>query len=152
MMIENDIHNLNAGFQVADASPRYMQPLQSTPLQTPPLQRADTEPALKEVVLNAQNDLSEKYDRLNVRYKHILEERDALSKQVHDLRRQVEGSSSLKHDTVEEIKLLNKLLDEERALRVEAREKGALPTGYDAFARHEKFLNAFLSIVSRGEN
>jgi len=142
MMTEIEFQSMSAGFQAAELPARPIFP-------TSPTQDQEIKPEHKEETQNAQNDLQEKYDRLNVRHKHIVEERDSLSKQVQDLRRKVEVSTYHKHDTVEEIKLLNKLIDEEHSLRDEAREKGTLPANYDAFTRHDRFVSAFLSIVSR---
>ena len=149
----------------AQTTPTLVAPAQVTPIQAAPIQAAQAqvtpiqtasarEPEKKEEQLYspAPSDLQEKFDRLNVRYKHIVEERDSLSRQIQDLRRRIENEPSYRHDTVEEIRLLNKLMDDERALRDIATEKGRLPIGYDAFARHDKFVNAFLSIVSRGES
>ena len=169
MMTDNDFQSMSVGFQTAEAPTRYVPQFQATPTQVAPpqvtlIQAGSStampvqatpvkEPEKKEEPVNASTpDLQEKFNRLNVRYKHILEERDSLSRQVQELRRRIEDEPSYRHDTVEEIRLLNKLMDEERAIRDTAAEKGKLPANYDAFTRHDKFVNAFLSIVSRGES
>ena len=131
MATENELQNMNATGQAVDAA--------ALPGQTQAVEEGPKE----------QIDFQEKYERLGVRYKHLLEERDALSRQVSELRRQLEEAGACKHDTVEEIKLLNKLLDEERALYDEAREKGALPAAFNALTRHDKFVGAFFNIITR---
>jgi len=164
MMTDNNFQSMSVGFQTAEAPTRSVPQSQTAPTQVTPVKETQAqmapvkaasarEPDKKEEPLNAPapNDLQEKYDRLGVRYKHILEERDSLSRQVQELRRRVEDEPSYRHDTVEEIRLLNKLMDQEHALRDAASEKGKPLIGYDAFTRHDKFVNAFLCIVSRGE-
>ena len=159
MMTDNDFQSMSVGFQTAETPVRFIPqfqaaPTQVTPAQVMPIQAAQfREPEKKEELLHAPatNDFQEKYDRMSVRYKHIVEERDSLSRQVQELRRKIEDEPSYRHDTVEEIRLLNKLMDEERAMRDAASEKGKLPAGFDSFTRHDKFVNAFLCIVSRGE-
>jgi len=146
------INSLNAEFQGAvapklpEAPILHLSDLQTSP-HTPPAPKS----APKEHASAAQADAAEKYNRLSVRYKHLIDERDALSRQVWEFRRRLEENPSGKNDVSEEIKLLNKLIDEEQVLRAEARERGALPPGYDPLARHEKFVNAFLSIVTRDQ-
>jgi len=100
---------------------------------------------------DTQSELLAKYDQLNVRYKHLVEERDNLSRQVNELRHQLEENSQCRRGSSEELKLLSKLVDEERDLRDYTRENGIMPTSYDSFARHDKLVGAFLSIISRGE-
>ena len=152
------INSINAEFQAVaaqklpEAPILHLSDLQISPPQAPPLQTSPPQkPEQKAQAHNEPTDISEKYNKLSVRYKHLVDERDALSRQVWEFRRKLEENPSSKHDVNEELKLLNKLIEEEQALRAQASEKGALPSGYDALARHEKFVNAFLSIVSRDQ-
>ena len=169
MVMDNGFQNKSAEIQAAVLTPRT--PAQPEPQaaqvpapapasipapvpkpETNQLQAGQTQKPETKQEQKKENDLQSQYDRLNVRYKHIVEERDALARQVHELRRQIEGDSSCKHDTIEEIRLLNKLMDEEQKLLDEARKKGALPADCDLFARQDRFMNAYLSIISRGAN
>ena len=153
MIIGNDdLHSVSSGFQSIEPPMLYSSHTPSvTDISAVTDMNSEAKPEYEETPAE-QDDFKEQYERLRVRHKHILEERDTLARQVQELRRQVESYSSFKHDTVEEISLLNKLIDEEQALREKAREKGnELPAGYDAFTRHDKFVTAFLTIVSRNE-
>ena len=150
------LNSINAEFQAAAAAKLPEAPiLHLSDLQMPPAQKPEQK-AQAQAQIQAQTqapneptDIAEKYNRLSVRYKHLVDERDALSRQVWEFRRKLEENPSGKRDVNEEIRLLNRLIDEEQALRAEAHEKGVLPAGYDALSRHDRFVNAFLSIIAR---
>jgi hypothetical protein len=104
-------------------------------------------------------ELMEQYARLSDRFKRIVEERDALSRQVTELRKALtdRGASSAQageggpRDYKEEIRLLGKLIDDEQSLRAVAIEKGVYKPGEDPYARHDKLVSVFLNIVGRTE-
>jgi hypothetical protein len=92
----------------------------------------------------------EQYARLSERFKRLVEERDALSRQVSELKRaaaeQSQNGAPKGRDYNEEIRLLGKLIDDEQALR-----KTAAKPGDSLYERHDKLLNVFLNIVARTE-
>ena len=94
-------------------------------------------------------DLTERFERLSSRHKHIVEERDVLSRQVAELRRKLDekGEVARGHDSAEEIRMLGKLMEADRRLREIALEKGL--AGDDPYLKHEKFVDAFFKIVTR---
>jgi hypothetical protein len=92
------------------------------------------------------------YDRLHERYKHLVEERDELSRQLSDLRKKTgSGEGKQTGDYKEELRLLGKLIDDEQSLRAAALEKGNFSAGEDPYARHDKLVNVFLSIMKHSE-
>jgi hypothetical protein len=95
-------------------------------------------------------ELQAQYTRLLDRFKSLVEERDALSRQVSELKRtlaeQEKNGPIPGRDYKEEIRLLGKLIDSEQALRTSA----AKPGDY-LYERHDKLLNVFLNIVARTE-
>jgi chromosome segregation ATPase len=101
------------------------------------------------------DELMEQFVRLNDRYKRIVEERDALSRQVTELRRVIAerqaSGEPLGHDYKEEIRLLGKLLDDEQSLRKAAMESGVFKPSQDTYARHDRLVNVFLNIVGRDD-
>ncbi|MDR2523040.1 MAG: hypothetical protein LBC93_05005 [Synergistaceae bacterium] len=94
-------------------------------------------------------DLTERFERLSSRHKHIVEERDVLSRQVAELRRKLDekGEVARGHDAAEEIRMLGKLMEADRRLREMALERGLV--GDDPYLKHEKFVDAFFKIVTR---
>jgi len=106
------------------------------------------------VAQEKHNELVEQYMRLGERHKRILEERDALAKQVTELKRVIaerEEAKAAGLDYKEEIRLLGKLIDNEQSLRKTVLESGEYKSGDDPYARHDKLVNVFLNIVSHIE-
>jgi len=98
------------------------------------------------------DEMTAKYDQLNTRFKHIVEARDALSKQVLELRKKVDEYEGLNlNGTNESIRLLSKLVDEESYFRAEADRNNFLPPNYNPYDRHNQFVNLFLKLMIRGE-
>ena len=143
MLTVEELREMNANFQSNDEGERTTT--------TPPYFTQDQKSLEQKDELSQKlSDLISKYDRQSVRFKHVLEERDELSRQVAELRRKVSDKDVPRgHDVGEEIRLLNKLMDQERSLCDAARESGSLPSDYDPYARHNKFVDAFISIVMR---
>jgi predicted transcriptional regulator len=140
MLTAQEFQEMNKGTAPVEAGKFQSPPYAAqTPNQTPN-QGGDLPQQLSE--------LTSKYEHLNVRYKHIVEERDALSKQVMDLRRKLseQEESSGGRGRAEEIRVLGKLIDEEHSLREAARESGTLLLD-DLYKSHNRFVNAFFSIV-----
>jgi hypothetical protein len=126
------------------ASPSYPQPQAveyPQPIQTPA-------PTIAPAAQQGNGDeLRALYDRLHERYKHLVEERDELSRQLSELRKKTGGEGGRSGDYKEEIRLLGKLIDDEQSLRAAALEKGTFHPGEDPYARHDKLVNVFLSIM-----
>ena len=144
MLTVEELREMNANFQPpADEGERTAAPV------------APEAPAFfsnehKDDLSQKLNDLISKYDRQSIRFKHVLEERDELSRQVSELRRMASnGDIAHGHDVGEEIRLLSKLMDEERGLYESARVNGSLPPEYNPYIRHNQFVDAFFSIVTR---
>jgi hypothetical protein len=99
------------------------------------------------------DELADQYTKLMDRHKRILEERDALSRQVSELRQALaergESGAAEGRDYKEEIRLLGKLIEDEQLLRKAAISSGAYRPGEDPYARHDKLVNVFLNIVAR---
>jgi hypothetical protein len=124
----------------------------------PPIQPAQAESVLpapqsassEMVPQQKHEELMKQYNRLVERFKSLAEERDALSRQVSELKRvlaeQEKNGVVPGRDYKEEIRLLGKLIDSEQALRTAA----AKPGDY-LYERHDKLLNVFLNIVARTE-
>jgi hypothetical protein len=102
------------------------------------------------VPIEKHNELVDQYTRLGDRYKRTVEERAMLAKQVTDLKRALAERGEA-HDFKEEIRLLGKLIDNEQMLRKAVLESGALKPGEDPYARHDKLVEVFLSILARTE-
>jgi chromosome segregation ATPase len=94
-------------------------------------------------------ELKEQYVRLGDRFKRLVEERDALSRQVSELRSTLaeygRTRESQGRDYKEEIRLLGKLIDDEQSLR------GTAKPGDELYARHDKLVDVFLNIAARTE-
>jgi hypothetical protein len=106
------------------------------------------------VPMDKHNEVMEQYARLNDRFKRVVEERDALSKQIAELKRALaeRGESQAGgRDYKEEIRLLGKLIEDEQSLRKVVYESGAFKIGDDPYARHDRLVNVFLNIVARTE-
>ena len=131
------------------------------PMPTPaPIQAAAHYPAPQpkpagDIMPQAKHDeLAEQYTKLMERHKRILEERDALSRQVSELKQALaerggEPGSVEGRDYKEEIRLLGKLIEDEQLLRKAVISSGAHKPGEDPYARHDKLVNVFLNIVAR---
>ena len=93
----------------------------------------------------------EQYTHLLERHKRMLAERDALAKQVTELKRSLaeQQGETGGRDYKEEIRLLGKLIDNEQSLRKTAVESGAYKPGEDLYGRHDKLVQVFLNIVAR---
>ncbi|MDR2779538.1 MAG: hypothetical protein LBB28_00255 [Synergistaceae bacterium] len=153
---------INQAYQAPEgpqqASPSYPQPQAAEyspppPVQTPP---ASIIPAPQAAAAAPQqgggDELRALYDRLHERYKHLVEERDELSRQLSELHKKpgnAEGGHS--GDYKEELRLLGKLIDDEQSLRTAALEKGIFPPGEDPYARHDKLVSVFLGIMKHSE-
>jgi len=99
------------------------------------------------------DEMTKKYEQLDNRCKRLAEARDALSKQVSELRKKVDEYEELNlQGTTEAIKLLSKLVDEESLFRSEARKNNNfLPPGHNPYNRHNQFVNLFLKLMVRSE-
>jgi len=97
-----------------------------------------------------QNELAEQFTRLLERHKHMLEERDALAREVGELKRAL-AEKGTGRDYKEEIRLLGKLIDNEQSLRKTVVDNGAYKPEEDLYARHDKLVQVFLNIVARIE-
>lgn len=103
-------------------------------------------------LLRKLDEMTTKNERLNDRCKNLAEMRDDLSKQVTELRKKVDEYEALNlNGSTEAIRLLGKLMDEEVALREEARKNGLLPPDHNPYDRHNQFVNLFFKLMSRGE-
>ena len=146
---------INQAYQVPEAlqqtSPSYPQPQAaeySQPIQPP----APIAPAAQPQQSGNGDELRALYDRLHERYKHLVEERDELSRQLSELRKKTGiGEGRQSGDYKEELRLLGKLIDDEQSLRTAALEKGNFSAGEDPYARHDKLVNVFLSIMKHSE-
>jgi hypothetical protein len=149
---------INQAYQAPDGpqqtSPSYPQPQAAEyqqPVQTPP---ASIVPAVSPEAPQKGNgeELRALYDRLHERYKHLVEERDELSRQLSELRRKTgSGEGGRAGDYKEELRLLGKLIDDEQSLRAAALEKGTFQPGEDPYVRHDKLVNVFLNIMKHSE-
>ncbi|MDR1134383.1 MAG: hypothetical protein LBL05_09460 [Synergistaceae bacterium] len=119
------------------------------PTQAEPPAPAAPSVSFEMVPQQKHEELMEQYAHLNDRFKRLVEERDALSRQVSELRHTVAEQSKdgalQGRDYKEEIRLLGKLIDDEQSLRVAAR------PGDELYARHDRLVNVFLNIVARVE-
>jgi len=100
------------------------------------------------------DEMTTRYEQLNNRFKRLVEARDALSKQVSELRAKVDEYEELNlSGTTEAIKLLSRLVDEESNLRNEASKNNnsLLPLGHNPYSRHSQFVNLFLKLMARVE-
>jgi hypothetical protein len=149
---------INQAYQIPEgppqAAPSYPPPQAAEypqPIQTPPAAPVAA-PAAAAERTGGGEELRALYDRLHERYKHLVEERDELSRQLSDLRKKVgSGEGARQGDYKEELRLLGKLIDDEQSLRAAALEKGTFPTGEDPYARHDKLVSVFLSIMKHSE-
>jgi hypothetical protein len=148
---------INQSYQAPDetqqTSPPYIQPQAveyPQPIQTPPAPIAPILPP--EPQKGNDEELRALYNRLHERYKHLVEERDELSRQLSELRKKTGiGEGGRSGDYKEELRLLGKLIDDEQSLRAAALEKGSFQPGEDPYARHDKLVNVFLSIMKHSE-
>ena len=117
-----------------------------TPVPAPAL--APIPESNKIVPQEKHSDLTEQFTRLLERHKRILAERDALAREVAELKR-VLASKGTGHDYKEEIRLLGKLIENEQSLRKAVVDSGAYEPGNAPYARHDKLVEVFLNIVAR---
>jgi hypothetical protein len=141
----------NQAYQAAETaaqmSPSYTQAAEyQQPVNIPPAPVVS--PVQQESPKGSGDELRTLYDRLHERYKHLVEERDELSRQLSDLRgNAAPGGGGQPGDYKEELRLLGKLIDDEQSLRAAALEKGIYQPGEDPYARHDKLVNVFLGII-----
>ncbi|MDR1136989.1 MAG: hypothetical protein LBK91_01585 [Synergistaceae bacterium] len=145
---------INQAYQAPETAPQispsysqaaeYQQPIQAAP--------PSIVPETQEQPHGNGDELRTLYDRLHERYKHLIEERDELSRQVSQLRNKTAaGGDGQSGDYKEELRLLGKLIDDEQSLRTAAMEKGIFQPGEDPYARHDKLVNVFLGIIKHSE-
>ena len=126
-------------------------PLVSAPAHVPPAHVPATVPESNKMVPHEKHsDLMEQFTRLGERHKRMLAERDALAKQVAELKQSLSEKSE-GHDYKEEIRLLGKLIDNEQSLRKAVVESGTYDPGNAPYARHDRLVEVFLNIVARSE-
>jgi aspartate oxidase len=145
MLTVQEMQELNGGVLVPQETETFLSPV---PIETAHGQSDDPTRNTRES--KDVNDLAQQYNRLSMRYKHVVEERDAMSTQIAEFRRrQAEEGEGRAQYKAEALKLLGKLVDEEARLRESS--GGTFPSGDDPFARHEKFVKAFFNLVPSGE-
>ena len=142
---------LNDALQELAAPVQASMPVQaSAPVTAPTSVPARAPESNKIVPVEKHHELVEQFTQLSDRHKRILAERDALAKQVTELKRALaERPEEGNRDYKEEIRLLGKLIDSEQSLRKAVADSGAYKPGEDPYARHDKLVQVFLNIVDR---